>query len=271
MVVESVDTRKNSSTSILNKSLVGILSQGLTWPLEYTKIIKQFDGTSGKSITNVIKNDIKANGILVVYRGLTPQIIASVPRFTIRFSVYETLNKYNTNDSEMFKFGTGLLAGGVESTFVCTPNEAIKMQMIKNKTKILPTMYNIYNVNGISGFWKGGIATISRQSTTQGISLYVNSSISPLMLPYLGMYSGLVAGMVGGVCAVAVNNPIDVIKTRQQESLNNITIRNEIVKIWKHGGISGFYRGALIRTSRVAPLHGLTYFFYDLFSKFKDY
>ena len=170
MVVKNIDTGKNSSTSILNKSLVGMLSQGLTWPLEYIKIVKQFDGVGGKSIANIIKNDIKTNGILVVYKGLMPQIITSVPRFTIRFSVYESLNKYNTNNSEVMKFGTGLIAGGVESTFVCTPNEAIKMQMIKNKATIFPTIHNIYNANGIGGFWKGGIATISRQSTTQGIS-----------------------------------------------------------------------------------------------------
>lgn len=267
MVVNGVENKKSSSTSILTKSLVGVFSQGLTWPLEYAKTIKQFNGFGNKNILSVVRYDINQNGLSVMYRGLTPQVVASVPRFVTRFSVYETLNKINKNNNEVMKFGSGLVAGGVEAALVMTPAETIKVQMIKNKIGAVPTIRNIYNANGIYGFWKGGSSTISRQGTTQGISLYINSMINPIISPYFGMYTGLVSGMIGGTSAVMVNNPIDVIKTRQQENLNKVTIRNEIIKIWKNEGFVGFYRGALIRSIRVAPLHGFTYFFYDVFSK----
>ena len=40
--------------------------------------------------------------------------------------------------------------------------------------------------------------------------------------PILSPYSGFLGGFIGGSCAVLVNNPLDVVKTRQQREASSI-------------------------------------------------
>ena len=133
---------KDESTMI-TKSLVGLFSQGLTWPLEYAKTIKQFSECGNKNIYHIMKNDIKSNGLTNMYKSMFPQIISSVPRFITRFTVYEKLSK---SDNKILRFGSGIIAGGVEAVLVMTPSETVKVQLVKNKDKyFFQTINNIYS------------------------------------------------------------------------------------------------------------------------------
>jgi hypothetical protein len=261
-----------SDSTVTTKSLVGIFSQGITWPAEYVKNIKQFKGTN-TSLPNVLRSRILQYGLLGetrhMCRSMVPTMVAVVPRFVTRFTVYEELNKYNKDNNQAYKFGAGLAAGAVEAAFIMTPSEVIKVRAVKENIGVSRIISNIYKENGISGFWKGGLATITRQSTTQGVSLYSNDIFNPLFKPYMGSYSGLASGMISGIIAVGINNPIDVVKTHQQETNKTVNIANEVKEIYQKNGIKGFYRGGLLRALRVAPLHGFTYFFYDLLSNWK--
>ncbi len=250
-----------SKTTMLEKSLIGILSQGLTWPLEYAKTIKQFKDYNQTNIFRTVRLDYNIHGFKKIYTSMYPQVISSVPRFITRFTIYENLNNYGVN-----KFTSGLLAGGAEALIAMTPAETVKVKLVKNYN-IKETVLDIYKKNGILGFWRGATPTIIRQSTTQGISLYTNSVLNPLLTPYLNSSTGIVTGLIGGVFAVVFNNPIDVVKTRIQDSAIKTTTIYQISSIYKSEGITGFYKGCLLRISRVAPLHALTYFFYDLISK----
>lgn len=124
-----------------------------------------------------LKIDIKTNGIFSVYRGIYPQLISSVPRSSIRFAVFEqlktTMQDENKQISSDKRFFCGLIAGGVEAATVMTPAEVIKVQSINKNITIVNTLKSIYNTNGIAGFWKGGVATTIRQSTTQGTSFMI--------------------------------------------------------------------------------------------------
>ena len=56
-----------------------------------------------------------------------------------------------------------------------------------------------------------------------------------------------------------VNNPIDVIKTKTQAS--NSSILSATKDIVTNDGILGFWRGGLVRSTRMAPLYGLNFSF----------
>ena len=126
--------------SIIIGGISGVISQGLTWPMEYLKTKKQLPIYSKANVFNIIKTDIKTNGILSIYRGLSPQLISSFPRAGVRFAVYENLKIFleddNGNLSTSKKFTCGLIAGGIEAATVMTPAEVIKIQTInKNENK----------------------------------------------------------------------------------------------------------------------------------------
>ena len=252
--------------SIIIGGIAGFISQGLTWPMEYLKTKKQLPVYSQSNVFKILSADIKANGILSVYRGLSPQLISSFPRAAVRFTVYENLKKNledeDGNLSNGKKFTCGLLAGGIEAATVMTPAEVIKIQTI-NKNNTLPnTLKNVYQTNGILGFYKGILPTTIRQATTQGTSFLVYDKTKSLYdkINYLSPYSGLLAGMTGGTIAVLVNNPVDAIKTYKQSDRGNSSVLSISKEILQKHGFKGFYKGALLRISRVAPLHGITFF-----------
>ena len=255
--------------SIIIGGITGFISQGLTWPMEYLKTTKQLPRYKNTSILNTLVTDIRANGLLTVYRGIAPQLISSIPRSAIRFTVYENLkDKFqdeNGNISNRKKFFSGLIAGGTEAAIVMTPAEVIKVQTINKGITVSNTLKNIYGNNGIFGFYKGGVTTTIRQATTQGTSFVVYEKCKTLysQIDYLSPYSGMLAGMTGGTMAVLVNNPIDAIKTYKQSDRGGNSIISIGKEIIQKRGFSGFYNGALLRIFRVAPLHGITFFTYD--------
>ena len=259
--------------SIIIGGISGFISQGLTWPMEYLKTKKQLPVYSNSNIFHIIKTDIKTNGILSVYRGLSPQLISSFPRAAVRFTVYENLKTFledeNGNLTSSKKFTCGLIAGGIEAATVMTPAEVIKIQTINNNNTLNNTIKNVYKTNGILGFYKGIVPTTIRQATTQGTSflVYDKSKIYYEQNKYLASYSGLYAGLTGGTMAVLVNNPVDAIKTYKQSDRGNNSIISISKEIIQNHGFKGFYKGALLRISRVAPLHGLTFFTYDWLKK----
>lgn len=250
--------------------LSGFISQGLTWPMEYMKTTKQLPKYKNITIPNIIKTELKTNGITGFYKGITPQLISSIPRASIRFTVYEKIKKLLSNDkNELTNFNKllcGMTAGGIEAATVMTPADVIKVTSINNNLKPLQAIKYIYSNYGLLGFYRGGGLTISRQATTQSISFmtYSNSKNIYDNNKYLKNQSSLLAGLTGGIIAVMINNPIDAIKTYKQSDRGNSNFIEIGKEIYKRKGIYGYYNGMLLRICRVAPLHGITFLTYDL-------
>ena len=71
--------------------------------------------------------------------------------------------------------------------------------------------------------------------------------------------SGSLAGTFSWFCTY----PIDVIKTRTQSSNSSIILATK--DIITKDGIIGFWKGGLVRSTRMAPLYGLNFLLYDYF------
>lgn len=272
------NNKKSFSRDMGDKAIVGFISQTATWPLEYTKFLRQiplYDYSKEKNIGSALYNDIKKNGVKNMFRSSIPQSLSAIPRSILRFSVYETLNggKIGESGGEKNKakqFRNAFIAGGMEAFFVMTPIEVMKVQLIQDGSKNPGTavLKKFYSSNGITGFWKGGLTTTIRQASTQGVSIASYESIQNTVMNITGtnkQSASMMSGVMAGVLAVYANNPIDVIKTHQQAHFegNKQTIKEISSNILNKHGWKGFYNGAFIRASRVAPLHGLTYWLYE--------
>jgi len=268
-----------SEKSLLAGGIAGMVSQTLTWPLEYIKTTKQLPKYyNEKSIMRIISNEIKTKGPLTTFTGLSPQLIGSIPRASVRFYSYNYFNNYFNNSDKknnLITLGAGLFGGAIEAITVMTPAEVIKVKSIKNPDiKSSYIIGDILKKQGFHGLYQGIVPTTLRQSTTQGFSFFAFNYSKPYYSNMCNNYNvnnsiaSLLAGITGGVFAVALNNPIDSIKTSIQSSNKKESFIRNILNVYNKYGITGFYRGGLLRMTRVGPLHGITFLTYDIVSKF---
>lgn len=261
------------SKDFFASGLAGLLSQIISWPTEFLKTNKQLPKYKNISILTVIKNEYKTNGTKSFYRGSLPQIASAFPRSIVRFHVFnysqQNLQKCNINNT-INSIISGILGGSVEAFLVQTPAEVLKVQAINKKQNIVHSFKTIYNLNGLKGFWSGTLPTVIRQGSSQGISFPVFQKAKPIFdqYTYLQPISSLLGGVCGGVTAVFINNPIDLMKTYKQSDRKDKSLVDIAKEIKKTKGIKGFYTGMGLRLLRMAPLHGSTFYFYDILKKY---
>ena len=167
-----------------------------------------------------------------------------------------------TNNGVDSKITAGFISGIMESCLIYTPSEYLKIQAMKNNTlrMLKPKIYQNPKI-----LFKGLLPTMVRTGTNQAVCFTFYDYFNEYFSSSLGHHSGkLVTGSLGAVTAVMVNNPIDVIKTKTQAS--NSSILSATKDIITNDGILGFWRGGLVRSTRMAPLYGLNFFLYDYFS-----
>ena len=117
------------------------------------------------------------------------------------------------------------MAGAAESTFVVTPQETIKTQLVHDKLMPNPKYSSIFHgiseivkANGIGGIYKGYAATFMKQSSNQGVRFLVYMDAAAFLSNYIHtkVLCDLVAGGLAGAVSVYANNPVDVVKTKLQ-------------------------------------------------------
>lgn len=235
--------------------MTGMISQTITWPLEYIKIKKQLNK---KPIMKNLSYEYNKYGLRGFIRGYGSHISGGIPRITLRFYSYDLLTK-NGIDS---KVTAGFISGIVESSIIYTPTEYLKIQAMQNNNfkKIKPIIYKNPKV-----LFKGLIPTIIRTGTNQAICFSFYDYFNKYFSNTFGNYSGkLVTGSLGAITATMINNPIDVIKTNTQS--NNCNIITSIKNIISNDGILGFWKGAFIRSFRMVPLYSSNFLLFDYFS-----
>lgn len=269
-------TQPTNKKSIVAGGISGVLSQAITWPVEVLKTSKQLPKYKNSSIRDFALHMYKKNGIRGFYRGIAPQLISAAPRASIRFKTFETaktqlLKHSKTTSGKLTTLQhiiCGCIAGAVEGATVMTPAESIKVNSINNAMTPIQSIKHVYNSYGLRGFYNGVFETTLRQATTQGTSFAVYHNVKQYLdksnSSWLQSSSGLISGILGGCGAVMVNNPIDAIKTYKQSTYQNSSFISIGKEIYNRKGVVGFYNGGLLRMMRVAPLHGITFFTYDL-------
>jgi len=124
----------------------------------------------------MIKINMQMNNkieISKIYTGINACFLRDVPFSGIYFPTYFYLKeKLNFNT-----FISGTLAG-IPAAFLCTPADVIKtrMQTLRNDNinpKIITTIKNIYQNEGITAFLKGSGWRVIRSSPQFGITLFI--------------------------------------------------------------------------------------------------
>lgn len=257
-----MDSKKN----FINGAISGFVEVSICHPLDTIKTRIQNRLSYEKNLIDTIKSIYIKEGINGYYRGIISVYFGIIPKNAIRFTSFNLYNQKLEN-----KFISGLFAGITESVLVVTPTDVCKLRIqtqynslkdpiiSKNLNQIIK---DIYNSQGIKGFYKGVYFTSFRQGINQASNFYIYYKIKDNYdMP------SFIAGCLSGSIGPIINNPIDVIKTRLQSNEKNIKSINIIKNIYRNFGIKGFYKGLIPRLLRIIPGQGITFTVFDYLSK----
>ena len=131
--------------SVLSGGIAGGIEMISIWPMEYTKTQLQLQEQLKNNNSNVkfnglygcLKWTIKNNGILGLYRGLSPMLATAIPKAGIRFGTFtyfQNMFKEKGNVTTKQNFLAGMLSGLTEAIFVVTPVETVKTKLTSATT-----------------------------------------------------------------------------------------------------------------------------------------
>ena len=261
--------------NILCGSITGATVILATWPMENIKTQLQTENKKNprfSSIKTCAQYNIKHNGFLSLYRGLTPIILTNMPKVAIRFTSYNYVtNNILTDNTSTNKFMAGLMAGTIEGILVTTPAETLKTKLIISNKPFIKGTSDIIKNEGILSLGKGVVPTVMKSASNQAVRFTVyekyKSEVKRITQQEITTYQSFLGGTLVGIISVLFNNPIDVVKTKIQSGQFD-SMSKCILNMYNENGIVTFYRGTVPRLLRVVPGQGIVFMSYESVKSF---
>lgn len=256
--------------------LAGALEITAAYPVEFTKVIMQlYPKYNQMGALNVMKYTLQKDGFFGLFKGYNLLLGASIPKAYVRFGVFEYL-KQNvfTTQSVVNTTIAGATAGALEGLLIHTPVENMKVKLIHDRFQPTPQYRNmfhgIYRVTkdkGFKGISSGAGVTMFKEGSNHAIRFPLFMGLQQLFNPYFNnnVVRDLVTGSMTGILCVALNQPLDVIKTNVQ-GLNSHKYNGAIdcaKQILRKEGFTGLYKGVKPRMARVAIEVSVTFASYN--------
>ena len=119
-----------------------------------------------KGLVDTFRLIIRNEGVITLYRGVTPTVIGVVPYAGCSFFIYETLKQkhrdvYNTELTPVLRLASGAFAGLIGQT-TSYPLDVVRRRMqtegVVNNVKyqsIVGTISYVFRTEGMRGIYKG--------------------------------------------------------------------------------------------------------------------
>jgi len=273
---------KDPVVATVSGALAGMCETIVVWPMELSKTRLQLDrGKFGqgkyKGMFDVMKQSVEKGGIRALYVGIWPVLLGSGPKAAIRFGLFQTVqNKLRSEDgssSATKNLAAGMIAGASEAVIIVAPIETVKTKLIDGNRTFLEGFKTILKDEGPQGLYKGILPTVFKQASNQGIrfatfNLYSDFMSKDDLKRTLSTIEALVGGMISGCTSTLLNNPVDVLKTRQQGLGATDGFVATFVKLVREEGVLKLWAGTLPRLARVVPGQATIFATYSKLSEF---
>ncbi|TGO45096.1 hypothetical protein BOTNAR_0701g00030 [Botryotinia narcissicola] len=233
---------------------------------------------------------VKSESLSALWKGSGPVLTGIVPKMAVRFTSFETYKRLLSGQQTSTLSNTKLLAAAIsagvtEAVVIVTPMDVLKirLQAIQRSgdQSAFQVLRQMIKYEGFQVLYKGVALTALRQGTNQMANLYTYTKLTDWLrarqtqyqdsrLPIFQLISvGLFAGTKGPLC----NGPIDIIKTRVQQSARPpgkgpITHATDLARrIVANEGIQGLYRGVTPRILRVGVGQAVVFPVYELLNE----
>ncbi|XP_003387955.1 PREDICTED: tricarboxylate transport protein, mitochondrial-like [Amphimedon queenslandica] len=293
IVAAAPSDRKHPGKAIMAGGIAGGLEIMITFPTEYVKTQLQLDERSAKprfkGPLHCVSLTVKEHGVLGLYRGLSSLLYGSIPKASVRFSVFEFLkNRMSTETGRLTqpqRLLAGLGAGVSEAILIVCPMETIKVKFIHDQTQPNPKykgffhgVRTIIKQEGIRGTYQGLTPTILKQGSNQMIRFFVYENLKHWIQggdysKNIGTVKTALCGATAGAASVFGNTPIDVVKTRMQglDAHKYKSTWDCVKQIARNEGFRAFYKGTTPRLGRVCADVALVFTLYEHVMRLLDY
>ncbi|KAL3751585.1 hypothetical protein ACJRO7_012422 [Eucalyptus globulus] len=288
---------ERTSAKILLTSLSAMVAESATFPIDLTKTRLQLHGqslpSSSSSATTAVRvaADIaRRQGVLGLYRGLSPAIIRHLFYTPIRIVGYENLrNAADAGDRSLPLLGKALAGGvsGVVAQVVASPADLVKVRMQADGRIVsrglqprysgpLDAFRKIVHEEGASGLWRGVFPNAQRAFLVNMGELACYDQAKRFVIQNRiaedNIYAHTLASIMSGLSATALSCPADVVKTRMMNQATNkdgkalyLSSYDCLVKTVKFEGIKALWKGFFPTWARLGPWQFVFWVSYEKF------
>lgn len=225
------------------------------------------------------KKIVKNEGFSRLYRGITAPILMEAPKRAVKFAANDKWGKFYrgvfgdpTGGNKAIPFLTGASAGATEA-FVVVPFELVKIRLQDKASAgkysgMLDVVAKTVRNEGILAMYNGLESTLWRHilwnSGYFGCINQVRSMMPKATTKKSQILNDVLAGSIGGTVGTILNTPLDVVKSRIQ---NSPKVPGAVPKynwawpavgtIAKEEGFAALYKGFVPKVLRLGPGGGV--------------
>ncbi|KAL9048409.1 MAG: hypothetical protein Q9162_007740 [Coniocarpon cinnabarinum] len=263
--------------SLAAGSTAGAVEAAATYPFEFAKTRVQLSG--GKLPRNpfqVVGDVYKQEGFRALYKGCSTLVVGSIFKDGIRFLSFDSIrNAFKDRESDTLTPARSLLAGmaaGVVASFTAvTPTERLKTALIDDAARTsmgqpatfrspYDAVITLIRRDGfVQGLYRGWEGTTLKQAGATAARLGSYNIIKDAEKGFGIQQSTPITflnGAAAGTITVYTTQPFDTLKTRGQ-SAKGASVVDAFQSIIKTSGVRGFWRGSVMRLSRVVWSGGM--------------
>ncbi|PZC81083.1 mitochondrial 2-oxoglutarate/malate carrier protein [Helicoverpa armigera] len=262
----------------------GMLAICVVQPADLLKTRMQLLGKKGKEmgLANVAKSIIKHEGIFGFYVGLSAALLRQATYGTGRLGAFNALFDLHKAHYGPPSFPKKIILGmgaGAFGAYIGTPAEVALIRMTadgrlppekkRNYKNVFNALARITREEGITTLWRGASATVSRAMVVNGAQLGTYSQAREVLMSYMG--DGLplhaVCAMIAGFITTVASLPVDIVKTRVQNSETGAGQMEVLRNVIKNEGIITLWSGLLPTYAKIGPMTILIFVFLEQLNK----
>ncbi|KAK4145183.1 mitochondrial carrier domain-containing protein [Dichotomopilus funicola] len=273
----------------------------LWYPLDVVKTRVQLQtgkGAGSDAYTGMLdcfQKIIRHEGFSRLYRGITAPILMEAPKRATKFAANDKWGKFyrdlfgQQTMTQSLSVLTGASAGATES-FVVVPFELVKIRLQDKASAgkyngMIDVVVKTVRNEGLLAMYNGLESTLWRHILWNagyfGCIFQVRQLLPKAETKGKQTVNDIIAGTVGGTVGTILNTPMDVVKSRIQ---NSIRVAGETPKynwawpavatVAREEGFAALYKGFIPKVLRLGPGGGILLVVYtgvmDFFRKMRD-
>ncbi|KAI1205510.1 mitochondrial 2-oxodicarboxylate carrier 1 [Annulohypoxylon truncatum] len=250
-------------------------------PLRSVAQLQTGKGTGADSYNGMLdcfQKIVRNEGFSRLYRGITAPILMEAPKRATKFAANDEWGKFYRKAfgaekmNQSLSILTGASAGATES-FVVVPFELVKIRLQDKASAgkyngMIDVVAKTIKNEGILAMYNGLESTMWRHILWNagyfGCIFQVKELLPKAESKQGEILNGLISGSVGGTVGTIINTPMDVVKSRIQ---NSPKIAGTVPKynwawpacatVMKEEGFGALYKGFLPKVLRLGPGGGI--------------
>eukprot|EP00053_Salpingoeca_punica_P002120 m.36267 g.36267 ORF g.36267 m.36267 type:complete len:294 (-) comp11395_c0_seq1:149-1030(-) len=252
------------------------VAETVTFPLDITKTRMQLARVDGgrPSMVRTMIGIVRDEGLLKLWRGLSPAVLRHVVYSGSRLGIYEQLRERVFHKSADGRFplwkavAAGMTSGAIGQLFA-SPTDLVKIRMQMEGRRILegkPPRYSgvanafatIYRQEGLRGLWKGAVPNMQRAALVNLGDLTTYDTVKHILLTKTQLGDQPLTHAMSSVCAgfvaASLGAPADIVKSRMMNQGELYTSSWDCLrKTVAETGFTSLWRGFVPCWMRMAP------------------